>query len=259
MIDRRFPRIFQLSTVWADWDESAQKTILSRTSPFMIRWMQSRSCFPKRHVASIATKFRSGGLPRRVCHRTMTGTTEPSFFRTWQNLSFCPTQNIPFYGFVHLLKCTSGFPLGVISADSSRFIPMSRGVTGHAAWQVSEILASRFIAIAESRSAPNTARRFSALDLTGQVAHIARTEIVRNICHNNHVVESWLLKFLKIWSNDIGMRWNFLCHLIQHIHEDMPNLSPKEASMRKLKNADFQMSHHLDCLILERFFHGNVN
>ena len=85
------------------------------------------------------------------------------------------------------------------------------------------------------------------------------TEIVRNICNNNHVVESWLLKFLKIYANDIQIRSNFVCHLEQHIHEDMPNLSPKEASMRKLENADFQMSHHLDCKILERFFRGNVN
>ena len=38
--------------------------------------------------------------------------------------------------------------------------------------QDSEILASRFIAIAESMSAPNKARRFSALDLTGQVAQL---------------------------------------------------------------------------------------
>ena len=53
------------------------------------------------------------------------------------------------------------------------------------------------------------------------------------------------------------MRSNFVCHLISHIHEDMPNLSPKEASMRKLKNADFQMSHHLDWKMLERFFRGS--
>ena len=44
MIDRRFPGIFELSTVWADWDESAQKRILSRTIPVAIRWMESRSC-----------------------------------------------------------------------------------------------------------------------------------------------------------------------------------------------------------------------
>ena len=68
--------------------------------------------------------------------------------------------------------------------DIGRFIPIHPDVTRRdrsRARQVSEILASRFIAIAESRSAPNTARRFSVLDLTGQVAHIARTEIVRNI------------------------------------------------------------------------------
>ena len=47
--------------------------------------------------------------------------------------------------------------------------------------------------------------------------------------------------FLKIWSNDIGMRSNFVCHLISHIHEDMPNLSPKEASMRKLKIAKMEI------------------
>ena len=59
--------------------------------------------------------------------------------------------------------------------------------------RVSEILASRFIAIAESMSAPNIARRFSALDLTGQVAQLCArnvgTEIVRNICKQNQVVE----------------------------------------------------------------------
>ena len=44
---------------------------------------------------------------------------------------------------------------------------------------------------------------------------------------------------LEIYANDIQIRSNFVCHLEQHIHEDMPNLSPKEASMRQLENADF--------------------
>ena len=44
MLDRRCSGIFELSMVWADWDESAQKSILSKTIAIVIRLMQSRSC-----------------------------------------------------------------------------------------------------------------------------------------------------------------------------------------------------------------------
>ena len=197
MIDRRFPGIFHLSTVWTDWDESAQETILSRTIPFMIRWMQSRSCFPKRHVASIATKFWSGGLPRRVCHRTMTGTTQSSLFRTWQNLSFCQAQNIPFYGYMHLLKYTSGFPLGETKIDMgvTSAAAASDALYSHTAWQVScatglrnfskSIHRDRWIDVS-SEHRPSIQR--SRPDRTGRAALC--TEIVRNISIYHQPVES---------------------------------------------------------------------
>ena len=44
MLHRRCSGIFELSMVWADWDESAQKSILSKTIAIVIRLMQSRSC-----------------------------------------------------------------------------------------------------------------------------------------------------------------------------------------------------------------------